>query len=316
VDELRAAIRAADGAPAEEHRLYATETGVGDLLGTLRNGSLFSSRRLVEYRGAELVKGSQDIGALASYLKAPAPDAVLLLVTDQFSVEKGLEDAVGKSRKQVFFEMFESEKPRWIERRIREHGMSIDEDGIEAMLELVENESSALDAACSRLSLVFPPGSRIGEAEVEAAISRNRQEDAFSLFDRMATSGLEESLEVLDSVLADRRGDAIQVLSAIVWSFRRLQKLHVLMEEGEGFEQACARLQVRSKAVQRQTAAASQRYSRADCERIIRFASSLDARARAMGAAFERPLLQLMVYGIVGRAGALELGAAEDAQAW
>ena len=32
VDELRAAVKAADGAAAEEHRLYAYESGVGELL--------------------------------------------------------------------------------------------------------------------------------------------------------------------------------------------------------------------------------------------------------------------------------------------
>ena len=57
IDELRASIVSTDGSPAEEHRLYAQDTSVGQLLSLLRNGSLFSSRRLVEYRGAELAKG-------------------------------------------------------------------------------------------------------------------------------------------------------------------------------------------------------------------------------------------------------------------
>src|SRR5208337_2976532 len=92
--ELREAIAAADGSPPEEHRAYASETGIGEILGLLRNGSLFSSRRIVEYRGAELIKGKEDIGALAAYLSVPAPDAVLLLVTEAFFAEKGLEEAI------------------------------------------------------------------------------------------------------------------------------------------------------------------------------------------------------------------------------
>jgi DNA polymerase-3 subunit delta len=287
VDELRAAIAAADGARAEEHRLYAYETGAGELLGLLRNGSLFSSRRIVEYRFAELAKGKEELGALAAYIASPAPDAILLLETDLFYVEKALEDAVGRERKKTFFEMFENEKPRWVDRRLRELGLEPEESGVEAVLELVENESSALEAACARLAIVYPRGARIGEAEVEAAIARNRQEDAF----------------------ADRKGDAVQVISALIWSFRRLHKLHLLVEAGEGFEPACIRLQLRSKAAQRQNAAAMRRYSRADCERIIRLASEVDSRGRAMGSAYERSLLQLLAYGIVERKGALSLGA-------
>jgi len=309
VGELRAAVKAADGAAAEEHRLYAYETGVGELLSLLRNGSLFSSRRIVEYRFAELVKGKEDLSALAAYVRSPAEGAVLLLETDQFFAEKALEDAVGRQRKQTFFEMFENEKPRWVERRLRELGLVPEAEGVEAILELVENESSALEAACSRLALALSRGSSVGEAEVEAAIARSRQDDAFTLFERIASEGLEDCLGTLEAVLADRRGDAVQLVSALIWSFRRLHKLHLLVESGEGFEQACLKLQLRSKAAQRQNAAAMRRYSRSDCERIVRLASEMDSRCRTMGSAFERTLLQLLVYGIVERKGALRLSA-------
>ena len=309
--ELRAAITAADKAPPEEHRVYATETGVGELLGILRNGSLFAARRIVEYRGAELIKGKDDTIAIAAYIASPAPDAVLLLVTDSFYVEKAIEDAIGKERKRSFFEMFENEKPRWISNRLRELGLGIDEGGIEAMLELVENESGALDAACSSLAVVFPRGTVLTEETVEAAIARNRQEDAFSLFGRMATGELEEALETLDAILADRKGDAVQIIAALGWSFRRLHKLEELMEEGESLDSACMKLQMRSKAVQRQSAAASRRYPKSECERIILFASRLDAKARTMGGSYERTLLQMLVYGIMVKKGELELSAAQ-----
>ena len=305
--ELRAAIAAADGAPPEEHRAYASETGVFEVLGLLRNGSLFSARRIVEYRGAELIKGKEAIGELAAYLASPAPDAVLLLVTDAFYADKALEEAVGKARKRTFFEMFENEKPRWIEKKLRDFGIGIDEGGIEALLELVENESGALDAACSRLSMAFPSGAVLGEDEVEAAIARNRQEDAFSLFERIATGDLESAIETLDAVLADRKGDAVQIISALTWSFRRLGKLHTLMEGGEGLETACMKVQMRSKALQRQSAAAIRRFQRADCERILLLASAFDAKARTVGAFYERTLLQLFVYGVMVKKGELDI---------
>jgi DNA polymerase III subunit delta len=308
--ELRATIAAADGAPPEEHRAYASETAVGQVLGLLRNGSLFSSRRVVEYRGAELIKGKEDLGAIAAYLASPAPDAVLILVTDAFFVEKALEEAVGKSRKRSFFEMFESEKPRWIERKMRELGLGIDEGGIEALLELVENETGALDAACSRLAVVFPRGATLGEDDVEAAIARNRQEDAFSLFERVATGDLESAMDTLEAVLADRKGDAVQIISAITWSFRRLGRLHALLDGGDSLESACLTLQMRSKALQRQSAAAIERFPRAECERIILLASTFDAKARSLGSGYERTLLQLLVYGIMVKKGELSISLA------
>jgi DNA polymerase III subunit delta len=312
IAELHEAIQAADKAAPEEHRAYVSETALGELLGILRNGSLFATRRLVEYRGAELIKGKEDLGAIKEYLASPAPDAVLLLVTDSFYAEKALEDAIGKERKRTFFEMFESEKPRWIESRMRALGLSLDESGIEALLELVENESGALDAACSRLALVFPKGASLTEDDVEAAIARNRQEDAFSLFDRLVSGELEEALETLEAVLADRKGDAVQIISALAWSFRRLHALHALVEDGEGLESACMKLQMRSKAMQRQAVAAIRRYPKAECERILLLASRADAKARSMGSGYERTLLHLLVYGIMVKKGQLELTTASS----
>jgi DNA polymerase III subunit delta len=310
--ELRAAVAEAEGSQPEEHRFYASETPIGEVVGLLRNGSLFSSRRVVEYHGAELIKGKEDLGLAAAYLAAPAPDAVLLLITEAFFVEKALEDAIGKERKRSFFEMFENEKPRWIRNKMRELGLGIDEDGIEALLELVENESGALDAACSRLAILFPRGAEIGEDEIDAAIARNRQEDAFSLFERLVSGDLEEALETLEAVLSDRRGDAVQIISALTWAFRRLGRLHALMEGGESLESACLKLQMRSKALQRQSAAAIRRYPRPECERIILLASNFDAKARSTGSAYERTLLHMLVYGIMAKKGALELGLAAN----
>jgi DNA polymerase-3 subunit delta len=307
VSDIRAAIAAQDGSPAEEHRLYASETGLGELLSILRNGSLFSSRRLVEFRGSELVKGKDDVGELVQYVKSPAADAILVLETDLFYIDKGIEEAVGKQRKTTFFEMFESEKPRWIERKLREFDISIDDSGTSALLELVENDSAALDSACTRLSILFPAGSRLGESDVEAAIARSRREDAFSLFERISTESLAEALEVLDAVLAERRGDAVQIISALIWSFRRLHRLHLLMESGEPFESACMKLQIRSKTVQRQSSTAMRRYTRIDCERILLLASEFDGRVRALGYIFEHALLQLLVCGIMENKGLLNL---------
>lgn len=307
VAELKASLAKADGAPPEEHRLYANDSPVGDLLSLLRNGSLFASRKLVEYRQAELVKGKEQVEALAAYLRAPAEDSVLLLVTDSFYLEKGLEDAVGKERKRTFYELFENEKPRWIERRLGDFGIRIEEEAVEAILELVENDTQALESVCARLGSVYPSGTYLTETEIEAAVARNRQEDAFSLFARIAEGEESWALETLDAVLSDRQGGAVQILSALVWSFRRLLRVHRLMDSGESLEGACVKSGIKAKALQALHREATRRYSEADCERIIAFSADFDARLRASGSAMERALLQVYLHGVMRRKGELDL---------
>ena len=309
VAEIRSSMTKADGAPPEEHRLYANDTSIGDLLSLLMNSSLFSTRRLIEFRGAELVKGKDEINPLTAYIAKPATDAVLLLETDAFYIEKGIEDAVGKDRKKTFYELFDNEKPRWIERRLGDFGITIDEDATDALLELIENDTSALESACSRLAVLFPRGTRLSEADVEAAVARNRQEDAFSLFARIAIDETGWALEILETVLADRQGGAVQILSALVWSFRRLHRLHVLIETGESFDMACIKSGIKAKSLQALHRKALGRYTRRDCERIIRLAGDFDARIRATGATLEKPLLQLFIYGVMEKYGDLDLSA-------
>lgn len=307
VDELRASIAAADHQPPEEHRLYAAETGLGELLSLLRNGSLFSARRLVEYRGAELLHGKGDIADMAAYIRAPAEGAVLLLETEAFYLDKALEEAVGREHKKTFYELFENEKPRWLRSRLKEKNLGIDDEGIETMLELIENDTEELESACARLAILFPAGTVLKAADIEAALSRNREEDAFSLFGRMVSDEPIWALQTLDTVLADRQGGAVQILAALVWSFRRLLNLQRLVAAGDYFETACVKCGIRAKSLQAQQHQAMERYTLPDCERIIRFASEMDGRIRAGGTGQERLLLELFVLGAMTQKGRMNL---------
>ena len=307
VDLIRGDFAAASGAAPEEHRIYAQETPVGELLSLVMNGALFSSSRLIEYRDAEFVKQKADVQALVDYIKRPSPDVVLLLVTSSFGLEKALEEAVGAGAKKTFWELFENEKPRWIAKRLEETGLTIDEDGIETLLELVENDTASLDAACARLAVLFPEGSRLCADDIDRAISRNRREDAFSLFAKMVSDEPVWALECLETVLADRQSSAVPLIAALVWSWKRLLRLNILIEGGENFEGACLKSGIRAKSLQATHREALRRFDRESCERILCLLSDFDARARSSGAQLEHGLLQLLVWGIVGGRGELAL---------
>lgn len=304
IQELLTAVTKTDGAAPEIHHLYAADSSVENLIGLLQNGSLFASRRFIEYRGAEAVTAKADIDALAAYLKSPADDAILLLVTDTYGLAKPLESAVGTAGKKIFWEMRDSEKPGWIRQKLAEYKLSIENEAIEIMLELVENETSALASACVMFGACFPADTRISADMAEAVLSRSREEDAFSLFDRLITSDLETCISVLDTVLSERKGDAAQIVSALVWSFRKLEKLHRLIESRMTHEEAFRQEKIMSKTAQRQYRAGIERYSREDCERIVRATSQTESALRTgLSTAFARPLLHLLVHAILIRKG-------------
>lgn len=307
IAQIRRDCSEAWGSPPEEHRLYAFETGVQDLLGLLRNGSLFSDGKLVLLFGAEAVKGKSDLAALAQYFRAPAEKTALILVTEGYGIEKYLEDAAGKDGKKIFWELGADEKDRWVRDYFRREGLEIEPEAVEAILELVENNTEALKTECSRLALFFPRGGKVTADAVEAYIAHNREEDAFSLFDRLASGDLERSLETLGAILVSREGTGIGLLGGLLWSFRRLRALEEDLAEGAAWEQAVRLQRITSRKLQAVYDAARRLWPRSVCESLIAFGVETDAQLRALGSPYERLLLELFVYACAGKKGPVPL---------
>ncbi|MDP2791460.1 MAG: DNA polymerase III subunit delta [Rectinemataceae bacterium] len=296
VAELRSSLATKDGSPPEYSRYYAGELPPEQLVGLLQNASLFSSRRVLEYRDAEAITGKAAIAALESYIRNPADDAVLLLVTEGYSLAKPIEAAVGAANKKMFWELRDSEKPAWIREKLARDRLSAEDGAIETILELVENETSALESACTVLAACFPPGERLDADKVEAVLSKSRQEDAFSLFDRMAGGELPIALGVLDTLLADRQSEPSQIIAALVWSFRRLERLQMAVGSDLSPEEAFRNEKISSKTGQTKFRKAMRRFTAEDCERIIRAASETEGALRGgYPASFARPLLHLFI---------------------
>ncbi|HPM71570.1 MAG TPA: DNA polymerase III subunit delta [Spirochaetales bacterium] len=308
IKQLRSRCASEWNGEPEDHRLYAHETPVSTLLDLLLNGSLFSAGKFVQYLGADQVKAKADVQAIVEYAKRPADSTVLVLVADGFGVDKAIEAAIPKDAKKVFWELSAQETGRWVRDYFSGQGLSVDDDAVEAILELVENNTEALKVECSRLALFFPRGSSVGEDDVERYIAHNRAEDAFSLFDRMATGDFEQALETLAAIQAARDGSGVGLLAGLLWSFRRLSSLHAAMADGQGFEQAARSLRITRRSALASYDAARQRWPRGRCDRLIAFGVDVDARLRAMGQANERTLLELFVYACVVRRSPVPLG--------
>jgi len=296
VKGLAQALESKDGQAPEYSRHYAQDLAADQLVGLLRNSSLFASRRLVEYRNAEALSSKQSQDALIAYIKNPADDAVLLLVTETYGLAKGIEAAAGPAVKKIFWEMRDSEKPAWIRERLARDALSADEDAIETILELVENETSALESACMVLAACFSPQTRLSVDDIEAALSRSKREDAFSLFDKMAQGDIDAALGVLDAILADRQTEVSQIMAALLWSFRSLERLNRHREGGLSLDDAFRLEKVSTKTGQKKFRAAMERYSLDDCGRILRAASESEALLRSgYPAGYTRAFLQLFV---------------------
>lgn len=277
-------------------KLYAQDTSVNQLLATLREGCLFANGKFVQLHGADQLKAKADLQALAAYCRQPSENSMLVLVADGYGMDKSVEDCLPKEAKKIFWELSVGEMERWVQDFFSSKAIRIEPAARDLLLELVESNTAALRRECNHLALFYPADSRITEADIEAYIAHNRSEDAFSLFDRLATEGFEQVLETWNAIMASREGNGVSLLAGLLWSFRRLANLHAAMSAGRPYEQAARSLRITSRKLLSIYDQARRRWPAPLCGQLIAFGIETDIQLRAMGTSHERCMVELFLY--------------------
>ena len=153
------------------------------------------------------------------------------------------------ANRKVFWELFENQKTGWVQQFFRRQQITIEPEAVALLLELVENNTRQLEIVCSQLALYYGEGARIGALDIEQTLSHSKEENVFTLFDRLVLRDLEAGLEVLQKILLSRSDDSdpVQLLGGLLFQFRRLMALHRLLAERYSAEEAFAKLSLRSK---------------------------------------------------------------------
>ncbi|QQO10510.1 DNA polymerase III subunit delta [Breznakiella homolactica] len=298
VQEIRAAMHKQYGTPPEEQSFYAGETPLGDIVSVLRNGCLFSDARLIQIKNIESLKKKEETELLASYMESPQEDTVLILVSEQTSADKRLEKAVPPNNKRIFWELFENRKAEWVSGFFRREGYTIEEDGIEAILEMVENNTDALRRECSRLMLFLGKDSVIRGEDVEQWLSHSREESAFTLFARISEGNLEKSLEILRTLLAAKESPQA-ILAGLSWCFHKLRDYLLLTQSGMANDFEYKKIGLGSSRVRKDYSQAARRYSLYCVDRCIALLAEFDILIRSGGTALEHILLDVFLYKII-----------------
>ena len=140
----------------DNYLLYASDSKIEDIIAKLQTESLFVPATCVVLRESELIKKKDEIELIAAWLKSAKETAVLILVSDEISVDSKLDKLVPKENKQIFWAMDESHLNSWLQNYFRKNGYSIELDAVDSILELTENNTEALRTECNRFFLCFP----------------------------------------------------------------------------------------------------------------------------------------------------------------
>jgi DNA polymerase-3 subunit delta len=298
INEIR---RSLSGTP-EETSFYAGETPVSQMTAVLRNGSLFADSRLFLIKNAEFIKKKDEVELLASYIAAPQDDTALILVSETTGLAKGLEDAVKRENRKIFYELFENEKREWVASFFRREGFSLDPGAIETILELVENNTDALRRECSRLMLFFGRDTVIRAGDVEERLSHTREESTFTLFSRIAAGDAAKGFESLHTLLSAKEAPQ-SILAGLAWCFRKLRDYLSLAGAGKLNDFELRKIGLSAPKARDDYAKAAGRYDFAGAESCLALTAEYDILLRASGTAFESILMDLYVLKIFRAAG-------------
>jgi DNA polymerase-3 subunit delta len=292
------------GGPPEVHRYYPFEGDLTEALAVLANGSLFAVHRVLLLNNAEAFTRKRELDLLADYCAHPAPGSTLVLLSDEVArVDRRIEALVPRERKVIFWELFENQKQGWIANFFRTRRIQVEPQAIEFLLDMVDNDTLSLAGTCEKLALFFGAGSRIGFAEVEKILFHSKEENVFTLFERLALRDFPAGLEVLAQILLARESDAVQLLAGLAGQYRKLLAMKRLLEANYSAEEAGGRLAIRSKRAQRIYAEGCRRYDVSELEGIIQLTARFDLRVRSLKSTLHGLLLELYLYYAAIRGG-------------
>lgn len=306
-DDFIAAIRKSISAQGqedpEEYRYYPFDASIADIVAVLRNSGLFSKQRFVILNQAHDVKKGADIELLKSYCKKPVDDATLIMVSDRYSIDKRLKDAVPGKNTKVFFELFENKKRSWIIDFFRKEGKQIEIDAVNLLLELVENDTRDFRRECQRLALVATSSSTITEDMVDELVYHSKEESVFTLFDYIAAGDFPGSLETLQSLRLSGKSEPSAVLGGLAYQFRRLLAVKEYMRNRLSPDEALKKARIRGKKNGRTYIEASNIYSTTEIEKILALIADYEEDFRSGLTDLQDTGLQLFLYDTVVKKG-------------
>jgi DNA polymerase-3 subunit delta len=308
IRRLRARVRGEDGSVEEFAARRHDDDGEGvdgeDAAGLCNALGLFGGTRLLVVGGAEAwgddKKAIADLDALAAYAAAPAPDAVLALLTAGEVPKSRLRGVVEAAGTVLAFDLPGREGQReWLRKQASRAGADLDAGALTRLLELAGDDSQALASEVEKLGL-WSRGETITAERIDELCVLTADTPPWDLTDALGDRRPADALRVLGRLLDGPDGDVPRWLPSIARHIRQLAVAQRVGEEGGGHKDIARELGLRSEFVARKLARQSARWSPEQLSAALVRIASVERETRGEGVLRDRFALERALAEAVG----------------
>jgi DNA polymerase III subunit delta len=274
ISRALARLRVRFGAEAVE--TLAAETSSGeDIVRALNALGLFEAGRLVVVTGADRWKKA-DVEAVREYLAAPAPGAVLALLTDDAPRDSSLADAIARSGEVLRYDVPKPKDPSvWVRAEFERLEAQANEEAARRLVEIVGDDVSTLAPEVDKVA-TWAAGEPIGAREIEfLAVPGAGEAPAWALSDAWGSRDVAGVLSACEAEL-DRGVEPFLVAVRLAAQIGFVRSVQSLAAEGLGSREIASRLKKHEFRV-RKAIGHADRYGRDELDAALVRLAELDA---------------------------------------
>jgi DNA polymerase-3 subunit delta len=216
---------------------------VVEILDRAQTPSLMAPFQVFFVRGVKALYGrgkhDAEFAAIASYIKNPNPDALLILIADHISIPADLrrmemtdKDRYERIRETLgehltlieFARVEEGEAIKWLNETAAHHSTKIEPEASHELVDSLGGDMMMISNELEKLLLYVGEKKRITLGDVETMVLAAKQRTLYELTDALSSHNRAHSLEILDAMLSTGDGDeaAIGHLYMLARTFRQM----------------------------------------------------------------------------------------------
>lgn len=191
-------------------------------------------------------KVEHNVKRLEAYLSDPVPYSIVVLTAPYEKLDERKKITKELKRKAVLVEakkLGDRELKVWINERVAEYHVQIDDQATELLLELAGTNLMMLTNELDKMALYVGDDKRITIEVVEKLVAKSLEQNIFTLVDSVLQRKMESAMTILHDLLRQNE-EPIKILSVMAGQVRLMYQVKELSRQGYSQQKIAGQLRV------------------------------------------------------------------------